>query len=138
MNNENYIVRMLQLLRENNVYSTNDFAKDLVKLVNNDVNIFIENFYKDMLRKNLENYNRHKMLSLNKKQREKLDGNNLYRYEYRKCSNLRCIYLVENGNNTNKVILLCAFNEDGNKKKGKNSYNNNIDRAIRIYLNIKN
>lgn len=138
MNNEICIVRMLQLLRKDNVYSTNDFAKDLIKLVNNDVNIFIENFYKDMIRKNLECYNRHKMLSLNKKQREKLDGNILYRYEYRKSSNLRCIYLVENENNTNKVILLCAFNEDGNKKKGKNSYNNNIERAIRIYLNIKN
>lgn len=34
-----------------------------------------------------------------------------------------------------KTILLCAFNEDGDKTKGKNSYKDNINRAIRIYLN---
>lgn len=137
MKNENSIIEMLRLLKYNNVYATTDFEKDLVKLVNNDINKFIKNFYKDMIRNNLKDYNRYEMLNLNKKQREKLDGNNLYRYEYRKNSNLRCIYLIENENNTNKLILICAFNEDGDKTKGKNSYNNNINRAIRIYLSIK-
>lgn len=136
MNNENAIVEMLRILRQNNIYATPDFKKDLVKLVNTDINKFIENFYKDIRRKNFKQYNRHEMLSLNKKQKEKLNGKNLYRYEYRKNSNLKCIYLVETENNMEEIILLCAFNEDGDKTKGKNSYKNNINRAIRIYLNI--
>lgn len=136
MSNENIIVEMLRILKQNNIYSTPDFKKDLIKLVNTDINKFIENFYKDIRRKNFKQYNRHEILSLNKKQKEKLNGNNLYRYEYRKNSNLKCIYVIENENNIEEIILLCAFNEDGDKTKGKNSYKNNINRAIRIYLNI--
>ena len=60
----------------------------------------------------------------------------MYRYEYRKNSNLRCIYMINNENNMNEIVLLCAFNEDGDKRKGRNSYKDNIERAIRIYLNI--
>ena len=136
MSNENIILEMLRILKQNNIYSTPDFKKDLIKLVNTDINKFIENFYKDIRRKNFKQYNRHEILSLNKKQKEKLNGNNLYRYEYRKNSNLKCIYVIENENNIEEIILLCAFNEDGDKTKGKNSYKNNINRAIRIYLNI--
>lgn len=66
-------------------------------------------------------------------QNKRLDGNALFRYEYRNSSNLRCIYMVKNVNNINETYLLCAFNEDGSKKTGKNSYNFNIERAIKIY-----
>lgn len=41
--------------------------------------------------------------------------------------------MVIDVNNNNETRLLCAFNEDGDKKTGKNSYNFNIERAIKIY-----
>lgn len=136
MNNEYEIVEMLSLLKKNRIYSTPEFEKDLLSLVNTNIKKFIKTFYNDIRRKNFEQYNRYEILKLNKKQKEDLNGNNLYRYEYRKNSNLRCIYTINNENNKYKIILLCAFNEDGDKKKGKNSYKDNIARAIRIYLNV--
>lgn len=136
MNQENAIIEMLRLLRKNGIYSTKRFEKDLVKLVKTNIKKFVENFSKDIRRRNLEEYNKSEMLGIDKKQKIRLDGNNLYRYEYREDSNLKCIYMVNNENNKRELILLCAFNEDGNKKKGQSSYNDNIDRAIRIYLSI--
>lgn len=136
MNNESEIVEMLNLLKKNKIYSTPEFEKDLLNLVNASVKTFIKIFYQDIRRKNFEQYNRYEKLKLTKKQRENLGGNNLYRYEYRKNSNLRCIYMINNENNMNEIVLLCAFNEDGDKRKGRNSYKDNIERAIRIYLNI--
>lgn len=136
MNQENAIIEMLRLLRKNGIYSTKKFEKDLVKLVKTNIKKFVENFSKDIRRRNLEEYNKSEMLGIDKKQKIRLDGNNLYRYEYREDSNLKCIYMVNNENNKRELILLCAFNEDGDKKKGQSSYNDNIDRAIRIYLSI--
>lgn len=136
MNQENAIIEMLRLLRKNGIYSTKRFEKDLVKLVKTNIKKFVENFSKDIRRRNLEEYNKSEMLGIDKKQKIRLDGNNLYRYEYREDSNLKCIYMVNNENNKRELILLCAFNEDGDKKKGQSSYNDNIDRAIRIYLSI--
>ena len=136
MSNENDIVEMLRLLKINNIYSTKEFERDLVKLVSTNVKKFIKNFTIDIIRKDFEQFNRFEKLKLTKKQRENLNGNDLYRYEYRNDSNLRCIYVINNDNNNKEIILLSAFNEDGNKDKGKNSYKDNIDRAIRIYLNI--
>lgn len=69
--------------------------------------------------------------------KEKLDGNSLFRYEYRSNSNLRCIYLIEDENNTKITYLLNAFIEDDSKSNGKNTYNFNIERAIKIYQSIK-
>lgn len=135
MNNENLIIEMLQLLKKNNIFSTNDFEKDILKLVNTNIKKFIKTFYRDIRRKNFEQYNKYEILSLTLKQKQSIEGNNLYRYEYRINSNLKCIYIIENVNDINRLILLCAFNEDGNKTKGKNSYKDNINRAIRIYLN---
>ena len=136
MSNENDIVEMLRLLKINNIYSTKEFERDLVKLVSTNVKKFIKNFTRDIIRKDFEQFNRFEKLKLTKKQRENLNGNDLYRYEYRNDSNLRCIYVINNDNNNKEIILLSAFNEDGNKDKGKNSYKDNIDRALRIYLNI--
>ena len=136
MSNENDIVEMLRLLKINNIYSTKEFERDLVKLVSTNVKKFIKNFTRDIIRKDFEQFNRFEKLKLTKKQRENLNGNDLYRYEYRNDSNLRCIYVINNDNNNKEIILLSAFNEDGNKDNGKNSYKDNIDRAIRIYLNI--
>ena len=136
MSNENDIVEMLRLLKINNIYSTKEFERDLVKLVSTNVKKFVKTFYRDIRKKNFEDFNRFEKLKLTRKQRELLNGNDLYRYEYRNDSNLRCIYVINNDNNNKEIILLSAFNEDGNKDKGKNSYKDNIDRAIRIYLNI--
>ena len=136
MSQENSIIEMLKLLSINNIYSSTEFEKDLVKLVNSNVKRFIKLFSRDLIRRNFEDFNRFEILNLDRKQRTKINGNNLYRYEYRNTSNLRCIYTIINENNMDKIFLLCAFNEDGDKTKGKKSYKDNIERAIRIYLNI--
>lgn len=136
MSQENLIIEMLKLLSINNIYSSTEFGKDLVKLVNSNVKRFIKLFSRDLIRRNFEDFNRFEILNLDRKQRTKINGNNLYRYEYRNTSNLRCIYTIINENNIDKIFLLCAFNEDGDKTKGKKSYKDNIERAIRIYLNI--
>ena len=136
MNQENLIIEMLRLLKINGIYSTPEFEKNLTKLVNSNTKKFIKNFSKDIRRRNFEDFNRFEMLNLDKKQHKRLNGNNLYRYEYRGTSNLRCIYTIINENNIDKIFLLCAFNEDGDKIKGKKSYKDNIERAIRIYINI--
>ena len=119
MNNENNIVEMLRLLSRNNIYSTPEFEKDLVKLVTTNIKKFIKNFSRDIRRKNFEQFNRFERLKLTKNQRKILNGNDLYRYEYRNDSNLRCIYVINNDNNNKEIILLSAFNEDGDKEKGK-------------------
>lgn len=56
----------------------------------------------------------------------------MWRYEYRNTSNLRCIFILETDNNNSNPILICAFNEDGDKGKGENSYEHNIKRAMEI------
>lgn len=135
MNYENAIIEMLKSLKVNNIYATKEFEKDITKLVLSNIKRFVRNFYRDIRRKNFEEYNRYERLNLDKSQKELLKGKALYRYEYRENSNLKCIYIIDNENNTDKTLLLCAFNEDGDKIKGKNSYKDNINRAIRIYLN---
>lgn len=122
------LLRMFQVLEKNNIYCSNSCYKDINKIVTTNINTFIEKFSTDFLRKKFEQYNRFE--KLNDKQKNALNGNSLYRYEYRENSNFRCIYIIEEGEN---IILLSAFNEDGNKKAGKNSYNDNIEKAINIY-----
>ena len=136
MNKENVIIKMLALLKKNNIYATPEFEKSLVKLVTTNIVKFVEVFYKDIRIENIEEYNKHEKLKLTKKQKQDLGGLDLYRYECRINSNLKCIYIVINENNIRKTILLNAFNEDGDKTKGKNSYRDNINKSIGIYLNI--
>lgn len=136
MNNKEAIIEMLKLLARNYIFATNSFKRDITKLVTTNVEKFVEIFTRDIRRKNFDDYNKYELLNLSPKQKKKIDGKKLYRYEYRENSNLKCIYTIEDENNIKRVILLCAFNEDGDKKKGKNSYNDNINRAIGIYLNI--
>ena len=137
MGNEASIEKLLKELQRHGIYSTKEITKDLQKLVNTDLEGFAEAFYKDFIRKDFENYNKfEKLRHLNKKQRKRLNGNFLRRYEYRNTSNLRCIFIVCVENNNDVPILLCAFNEDGDKKTGKKSYNKNIDRAIDIFERV--
>lgn len=126
------ILRLLQYLQNEGIRVTKDFVKDVQKLVLTDIETFACQFFKDFSRKNFENYNRFEKLKLTKEQKSEIDGYILWRYEYRNTSNLRCIFIIEKVKNIHIPILLCAFNENGNKKRGENSYNHNINRAIKI------
>ena len=132
MGKEDQLYRLFQYLQEEGIRVTEEFVKDILKLVKTNIKAFASQIYKDFARKDFENYNRFEKLKLTKQQKLKIEGKNLWRYEYRNTSNLKCIFIVENGNNTDIPILLCAFNEDGDKKDGENSYAHNIERAIEI------
>ena len=136
MKNNANITKLLQTLRRHDVYSSKDLEKDLQKLVTADIKKFAQNFYRDFSRKDFDNYNKYEKLRLNKSQKKKIDGNDLWRYEYRNTSNLRCIFIIYRDNNIDKTFILCAFNENGDKKSGKDSYKQNISRAIDIYERI--
>lgn len=137
MKPEDSIIRMLQALEDRNIRATNEFEKDIVRLVNSDVKDFIRRFYKEITRADLILLKKYERLKLNHIQNEKMNGNSLFRYEYRKTSNLRCIYVIKNEESSyQNIILLCAFNEDAGKVKGKGAYNFNIERAIKIYQDL--
>lgn len=132
MGKNDEILRLLQYLQNEGIRVTKEFVKDIQKLIQTDIADFASQFFKDFARKDFENYNRFEKLKLTKQQRLDIQGNILWRYEYRNTSNFRCIFIVEKEKNTNNPILLCAFNENGGKKQGENSYNHNITRAIDI------
>lgn len=132
MGNSAEILRLIQYLQNEGILVTKDFVKDLQKLIQTDIEKFATQFFKDFSRKDFENYNRFEKLKLTKQQRDSIDGNVLWRYEYRNTSNFRCIFIVQKDNNTNVPILLCAFNENGGKKRSDDSYNHNIKRALEI------
>lgn len=116
MKPEDSIIKMLQALQNKGIISTEDFVKDITRLVNSDIKEFITKFYKDITRSNLRELKRYERLKLTKVQNNKMKGNSLFRYEYRNTSNLRCIYVIQNENTEDKsIILLCAFNEDARK-----------------------
>lgn len=129
--------KLYQILETHNVYTTPEFKGDIIKLVKTDIKKFISDFHQYFSRANLKDYKKYERLSLTKKQNSKLDGHSLFRFEYRNTSNLRCIYIMQNENNTKETILLCAFNEDASKNSGKNTYNYNIEKAISIYQKYK-
>lgn len=132
MGRNDEIIRLLQYLQNQGILATNDFADDLKRLIKTNYKTFAKELYKDFTRKDFENYNRFKKLRLTSKQKEKIGGITLWRYEYRKTSNLRCIFIVQEEYNNINPVLICAFNEDGSKNKGVNSYKDNIERSINI------
>lgn len=130
------IIQMLRNLEADNIFSSKVFYKDISSLIDTDINKFIEVFSTDMKHCNVEEYNRFEELFLNEKDRISLDNNKLYRYEYcRSNKNLKCIFVLEKEDKSK--ILLNAFSEDGSKKKGNDTYDFNIKRAVKIYCNIK-
>lgn len=135
MSKEDSIKRMLLELRQYNIETTKQFLDDISGLVLTNVDRFVKTFFKDFARKNFDDYNRFEPLGVDRKDKPKLKGYRMLRYEYRYSSNLKCIFIVKKVNN-NEVILLCAFNEDGDKQKGNDSYKTNIKRAIRIFERI--
>lgn len=137
MDSKASIKLLIKNLQRHNIRCTKELEKDLQKLVTTDLERFIENFSKDFIRRNFDKYNKfEKLQNLTENQKRNLKGNLLRRYEYRNTSNLRCIFIVCNDNNKSVPIILCAFNEDGDKKTGRNSYNKNINRAINIFKRI--
>lgn len=132
MKKEDAILRLLQYLQNEGILVTNDFVKDLNKLIQADVEKFASQFYNDFARKDFENYNRFEKLKLTQQQKNAINGNILWRYEYRNTSNFRCIFILEKDHNNIIPILLCAFIENGKKNKGSDSYSHNINRAINI------
>lgn len=55
------------------------------------------------------------------------DADNIYSMKFKLPKNIRILFTF----NGNKIsILLCAFEEKGDKTKGKNSYKNNIEIAL--------
>ena len=131
------IIRFLQYLQNEDIRVTDDFVKDLRKLILTDIDTFTSQFYKDFTRKNFKNYNRFEILKLTKQQKNELGNNILWRYEYRNTSNFRCIFTIaKDENNIDFPLLLCAFNENGKKKSGADSYSHNIKRAIQILKKI--
>lgn len=130
------ILQTLKLLEIRGIRSVPTLVKDLESLINGNEKVFLKNFYKDFLRWNLK-LNKFEILNLNKSQKKRLNGLNLMRYEYRwNKSNIKCIFIVIEDNNNDVPVILCAFTEDGDKKKGKKSYNDNIERAISIVEDI--
>lgn len=130
--NDDILVMLEVLKRKHGINYTEQFYKDICKLVKTDIYKFIENFSRDFSRMNYKKHNRYEELSLTAKQKKRLNGKSLYRYEYRNSSNLRCIYIAQD--EYNNITLLKAFNEDMGKTKGKGSYNFNIEQAIKIYI----
>ena len=112
--NENAIIQMLRELEAFNVFSTKEFKKDIISLVNNNVVKFIKTFSTDMKIRYIEDYNRFEYIKVD----EILDESKLYRYEYRKDNkNIKCIFVLKMKDN--KKILLNAFSENGRKEKRK-------------------
>lgn len=132
MNKNEEITYLFQRLRLNNIYATFECVSDIKAIVTGDTKSFAKKAYKELSRINLEE-NKFETLKLTDEQKRRMNFNPLYRYEYRKGTNLRCIFYIQLVKNTNIPIMLCAFTEDGDKKKGKNSYNHNIERAIKLY-----
>lgn len=133
MNTDDSLLKMFKILEEHGVYASEQFFDDIRSLVKTDIKKFIRDFTRNFMRSNLKDYKKFERLKTSASQNKRLNGNALFRYEYRNSSNLRCIYMVKDVNNNKETLLLCAFNEDGNKRMGKNSYDFNIERAIKIY-----
>lgn len=130
------IIQMLRNLEADGIFSSNDFYKDIISLIDTDVNKFVEVFSREMKICNIEEYNKFEELFPEDKDRINLENNRLYRYEYRRSKkNVKCIFVLEKEDKSK--ILLNAFSEDESKKKGNDTYNFNIKRAVKIYCNIK-
>ena len=70
MKKEDAILRLLQYLQNEGILVTNDFVKDLNKLIQADVEKFASQFYNDFARKDFENYNRFEKLKLTQQQKK--------------------------------------------------------------------
>lgn len=88
MGKDDDIIQMLRDLQADNISFTKDFYKDIITLLNSGElkRKFIEIFSIDMKISNINAYNKFELLNkyLTEHQRKILDGNSLYRYEFRR------------------------------------------------------
>ena len=133
MSNIDKFYLFFSMMEKHNFMFSQDVVRDLNKLVKNDIDVFIHQLAKDFLIMNYDDYNRFERLNLKSTQKQLLRGGNLYRYEYRKKSNLRVLFATRI---KSKTIFLCAFNENQGKRHSKDAYNKNIERAIDILNRI--
>lgn len=134
INNENFLNGYFEVLKYSGVFTNYQVIKKLSKLVDGDIDNFSKTFSTYISQKDFS-YNKFELLKLSSTDKKKIDNNLLYRFEYRKNSNLRIIFVfMIEGNN---VLVVDAFNENGNKTKGKDSYDKAIKNAIRNYEMIK-
>ena len=127
---------MAKLLDEQGIRSTKEFISDISAIITSNKSKFIEFFTTNILNADML-LQKYEKLNLKPNQKRSIFNNLLYRLEYRKDKlNIKCIFIVEKNNN-NKIINLCAFSEKNDKSKGKYTYKDNIERAIRIYLKWK-
>lgn len=134
MSNKDKFIMFFQKLEKANIKSTKECFKDLAKAITSDIDESLFEILKDFLILDISGLNRFEIIKLNDKQKKIIENSKLYRYEYRKYSNLRIIFLLKLDN---KVILICAFNENAGKNKSKDSYKRNIERALNIIKRIK-
>ena len=136
MKNDQNFLLMAKLLNEHGIECTDEFISDITTIITSNKTKFVEFFLTKIQNANmlLQKYER---LNLKQNQKRNILNNSLYRLEYRKDKlNVKCIFIVEKSNN-NKIINLCAFSEKDDKTKGRYTYKDNIERAIRIYLKWK-
>lgn len=133
-NNEKDLAVLFSILKNDGIYTNLHVIKKLAKLLNGDTIDFFNVFSMYIVQRDF-NYNRFELLKLSTSQKKKIDNNKLYRFEYRKNSNLRIIFvLMVDGD---EILVVDAFNENGKKTKGKDSYDKAIKNAVLNYELIK-
>ena len=99
------IMKFLQYLQNEEILFTEEFVNDIKKLVQTDIPTFATWFYRDFARKNFQSYNRFEKLNLTSKQKARIGNVILWRYEYRKFSNFRCIFVTESEDKDRKSVV---------------------------------
>lgn len=133
MKKRDAIIQMLRNLQADNIEATKKFVDEIIDLIDTDVLKFIKVFSKEIKTVNIDEYNKFEELNVPKKEKIKLGKNKLYRYEYRRSNkNIKCIFVLEREDG--KRILLKAFQEDGDKTKGDDNYDTNIQLALKYYF----
>lgn len=133
MDTQAEITQMFQNLGAKGIESTIIFVDEIVELIKPKSQKFIGTFSKDIsIFADLKVGGKFTEIQMDNDKRIKYIGSGkLYRYEYRKeRKNLRCLFVLEENS---KCVFLKAFKDDGDKKKGANSYNSNIDLALKDY-----
>lgn len=120
-------------LQTKKIYILDECYKSIGQLVKSDFDDFANAILDAFTRKAFNRYNCFEKLHLSKKQRDRLEGNILWRWEYRKESNLRIIFIIDETPEASNIVLLHAFVENSNKSKGKDSYKKGIETAIENY-----
>lgn len=124
-------------LQTKQIYFLDECYKSISQLIKSNFDSFANAILAAFTRKNFHKYNCFEKLHLSQKQKSKLEGNVLWRWEYRKEANLRIIFIIDEEFDTSNVVLLHAFIENSSKINGKDSYKKGIETAIENYIKNK-